>query len=104
MYQLANSAGYRYPGQEIYVTDILPVTAGFAAAASDQSIGLFDPLRLDQGPVKRIRTGHGNLTASKVYSAADSIVCTTGENGTVSLWDLRLASLSAPSLQIDGEA
>ncbi|KAK4144361.1 WD40-repeat-containing domain protein [Dichotomopilus funicola] len=102
MYQLVNSGRYRYPGQEIYVTDILPVTAGFATAASDQSISLFDPPRLDQGPVKRIRTDHGNLTASKIYSAADSVVCTAGENGTVSLWDLRQATSSAPAMQIGG--
>jgi WD40 repeat protein len=104
MYQLVNSDGYKYPGQETYVLDILPLATGFAATASDQSLSLFDPLRLRQGPTKRIRTDHGNLTAAKVYSAGDSVVCTTGENGTVSVWDLRLDPSTARAMQIGGES
>ncbi|KAL2199366.1 WD40-repeat-containing domain protein [Corynascus similis CBS 632.67] len=102
MYQLVNSEGYKYPGQETYVLDILPVAAGFATTASDQTLSLFDPLRLRHGPVKRIRTDHGNLTAAEVYSAADSVVCTAGENGTISVWDLRLDPSSARAMQIGG--
>lgn len=102
MYQLANSGTYKYPGQETYVLDILPFATGFAATASDQTLRLFDPQQLSQGPVKTIRTDHGNLTAAKVYSAADSVVCTTGENGTISLWDFRLDPASARALQIGG--
>lgn len=102
MYHLAKTEGYWYPGRETYVLDILPVAAGFAATASDQTVGLFDPRRLSQGPVKTITTDHGNLTAAKVYSAADSVVCTAGENGTVSVWDLRLDPSNARALQIGG--
>lgn len=102
MYQLVNTEGYKYHGQETYVLDILPVATGFVATASDQTLALFDPLRLSQGPVRTIRVDHGNLTAAKVYSATDSVVCTTGENGTVSVWDLRQDPSSARALQIGG--
>jgi hypothetical protein len=102
MYQLVNSDGYKYPGKETYVLDILPVATGFAATASDQTLNLFDPLRLSQGPVKTIRTNHGNLTAAKVYSTHDSAVCTTGENGKVSVWDLRLDPSGAQAMQLGG--
>ncbi|KAL2129143.1 hypothetical protein VTI74DRAFT_8178 [Chaetomium olivicolor] len=102
MYNLVNADGYKYPGQETYVLDILPIATGFATTGSDQTLSLFDPLRLSQGPVKKIRTDHGNLTAAKVYSAADSVICTTGENGTVSVWDLRLDPSKAKAMQIGG--
>jgi WD40 repeat protein len=103
MYQLACSDGYKYQSPETYVLDILPVATGLAATASDQTLSLFDPLRLSQGPIKKIRTDHGNITCAKAYSAADSIICTAGENGTVSVWDLRLDPANARALQIGGE-
>ncbi|GAB1310537.1 WD40-repeat-containing domain protein [Madurella fahalii] len=102
MYQLTCADGYKYPGADVYVLDILPVTTGFAATASDQTLSLFDPTRLNQGPVKKIRTGHGNLITAKVYNAADAIICTTGENGTVSVWDMRLDPTNAQAMQIGG--
>ncbi|KAL2023259.1 hypothetical protein VTK56DRAFT_3382 [Thermocarpiscus australiensis] len=100
MYQLVGTDGYKYPSPETYVLDILPVATGFAATASDQTLSLFDPQRLSKGPIRTIRTDHGNLTSAKVYSAADSVICTAGENGAVSVWDLRLDH--ARVLQIGG--
>ncbi|KAL1836692.1 hypothetical protein VTJ49DRAFT_4786 [Mycothermus thermophilus] len=102
MYPLVTSDGYKYPGDETYVLDILPVATGLAATASDQTLSLFDPLRLSQGPVRKITTDHGNLKAAKVYSGVNSIICTAGENGTVSVWDLRLNPSNARALQIGG--
>lgn len=102
MYELVCSDGYKHPTPETYILDILPVASGLAATASDQSLILFDPLRLSQGPIKKVKTDHGNLTTAKVYSAADSIICTTGENGTVSVWDLRLDPANARAMQIGG--
>ena len=102
MYNLSCSDGYRYPGSEpTYITDIVPVATGLAAAASDQSIRIFDPLRLNQGPIKRLQTDHGNLTTTKAFNPSESIICTAGENGTISLWDLRLESSNAQVLRID---
>lgn len=102
MYQLVGTDGYKYPGPDTYVLDILPVATGFAATASDQTLSLFDPLRLGQGPTKEIKTDHGNLTSAKVYSPTDSVICTTGENGTVAVWDLRHGPGNARVLQIGG--
>ncbi|KAM7194511.1 WD40-repeat-containing domain protein [Rhypophila sp. PSN 637] len=103
MYNLSCSDGYKYPGSEpVYITDIIPLVTGLAAAASDQSIRLFDPLRLSQGPIKTLQTNHGNLTSTKAFNPAESIISTTGENGTVSLWDLRLDSAKSQVLRIQG--
>jgi WD40 repeat protein len=104
MYNLKCTDDYHYTGSEaIYVLDLIPLGTGLAAIASDQSLCLFDPTRLSHGPTKRIRTGHGNLAVAKAYNAAESIVATTGENGSVSLWDLRLAPTQASVLQLAGE-
>ncbi len=105
MYQLACADRYRYPGRDEapYVLEIIPLTAGLAATSSNQQLSLFDPLRLSQGPVKTIATDHGNLTSAKAYSPGESIVATTGENGTVSIWDLRLDPSNARALQIGGK-
>ncbi|KAK0730363.1 WD40-repeat-containing domain protein [Lasiosphaeris hirsuta] len=103
MYQLACVDGYKYPGTEAtYVLDILPLSAGLAATSSDQRLGLFDPLRLSQGPLKSIQTNHGNLTSAKAYNTAESVVVTTGENGTISVWDLRHDPAKAQVLQVKG--
>ncbi|KAK3336457.1 WD40-repeat-containing domain protein [Cercophora scortea] len=105
MYLLSCADGYKYPGsasEPTYVLDIIPLEVGLAATASDQTLRLFDPARLSQGPVKTIRTNHGNLTSAKAYSPGESIVCTAGENGTVSVWDLRLDPANAQALRIEG--
>lgn len=103
MYQLTCADGFQYPGSEpTYVTEIIPLGTGLAATTSDQRLSLFNPLRLNQGPLKSIQTNHGNLTCARAYSFADSAVATTGENGTISVWDLRLDPSKARALQIQG--
>ncbi|KAK5663747.1 hypothetical protein OQA88_4178 [Cercophora sp. LCS_1] len=103
MYQLACADGYKYPGSEpTYVTEIIPLATGLAATTSDQRLSLFNPLRLSQGPLNGIQTNHGNLTCARAYSLNDSAVATTGENGTISVWDLRLDPSNARALQIQG--
>ncbi|KAK4170324.1 WD40-repeat-containing domain protein [Cladorrhinum sp. PSN259] len=106
MYNLACADGYQYrfaPDEDpIYILDILPVATGLAAAASDQTLSLFDPSRLNHGPLKTIRLNHGYGTVAKVYDPSESIVCTTGENGTISVWDLRHDPLKAPAMTIQG--
>jgi len=104
MYQLSCADGYEYPGGDsTYVLEIIPLNTGLAATSSDQRLCIFDPLKLSQGPLKSIQTNHGNLTSAKAYNASDSIVVTAGENGTASVWDLRLDPASARALQIRGE-
>lgn len=103
MYLLAQADGYQYPGrEEVYVLDTIRLGAGLAAISSDQSLCIFDPERLGQGPLKRIQTSHGNLTTAKAYNDSESIVCTTGESGSISLWDLRLDPSQAQALQLQG--
>lgn len=102
MYNLSKADAYQNPGRDpAYVLEIIPVAGGLAAISSDQNLALFDPMRLSQGPVKTIRTPHGNITCAKAFDESNSIICTAGENGTVSLWDLRLdgskAQIAAPT-------
>ncbi|KAK0729013.1 WD40-repeat-containing domain protein [Apiosordaria backusii] len=101
MYQLTAVDGYKYSSSDTYVLEILPVATGLAAIASDQTLSLFDPTRLNSGPLKQVRTNHKNLTCAKVYDPAESIVCTAGENGTVSIWDLRTNPIKS-AMQIGG--
>lgn len=96
MYNLSKADAFRNPGSDpAYVLEIIPVAGGLAAISSDQKLTLFNPLRLSQGPQRTIRTAHGNITCARAFDASSSIVCTAGENGTVSLWDLRLDSARA---------
>ncbi|KAF3019335.1 hypothetical protein E8E14_010172 [Neopestalotiopsis sp. 37M] len=91
MFNLTCVDGFRYPGlEEVYVTDLIPLTQGPATISSDQKLCLFNPLSLRPGPVKTLQTNHGNLTCAKAYDLGGSIVATAGENGSVSMWDLRL--------------
>lgn len=104
MYNLAQADAYQNPGSDpAYVLEIIPVSSGLASISSDQKLSLFNPLSLSQGPIKTIRTTHGNITCAKVFDQANSIVCTAGDNGTVALWDLRLdgskAQIAAPTGQ-----
>ncbi|KAK0753866.1 WD40-repeat-containing domain protein [Schizothecium vesticola] len=102
MYNLSCVDWYEYPEaeQQTYVFDLLPTVAGLATTSSDQRLCLFDPLRLNDGPLKSIQTNHENLICAKVYNPAESIVATTGQNGTISVWDLRLDPSNAEALHI----
>lgn len=104
MYNLSQAEAYQNPGSDpAYVLEIMPVSGGLAAISSDQKLTLFNPMSLSQGPIKTIRTTHGNITCARAFEQANSIVCTAGENGTVALWDLRLegskAQIAAPTGQ-----
>ncbi|KAI0434939.1 WD40-repeat-containing domain protein [Xylaria sp. FL1042] len=90
MYPLNCIDEYRIPTrEEVYVLDIVPFTSGPATISSDQKLSLFNPLSLRTGPIVDLVTNHGNITCARVFDAANSIVCTAGENGTISMWDLR---------------
>jgi len=103
MFLLDCKDGYQYHAAEnVYVLEIIPLGAGLAAIASDQSLSLFNPLRLGQGPLTSLQTNHGNLGAARPYDFAESIVSTTGENGTVSMWDLRLEPGKAQVIELGG--
>jgi WD repeat-containing protein 89 len=104
MFNLTCVDGFRYPGlEEVYVTDLIPLTQGPATISSDQKLCLFNPLSLRPGPVKTLQTNHGNLTCAKAYDLGGSIVATAGENGSVSMWDLRLDEKQAEVASMTGE-
>ncbi|ORY54849.1 WD domain-containing protein [Pseudomassariella vexata] len=99
MFTLACVDGFRYPGlDEIYVTDIIPLVTGPATISSDQQLCFFNPVNLRVGPVKSIQTSHGNITCAKPIDAGGSVVCTAGENGSISIWDLRQDSAEVARL------
>lgn len=90
MYHLTCIDEYKIPTrEEVYVLDIVPLTSGPATISSDQKLSLFNPLSLKTGPTVNLVTHHGNITCARGYDTVNSVVCTAGENGTISLWDLR---------------
>ncbi|GKT43162.1 putative white-brown complex 30 [Colletotrichum spaethianum] len=93
MYNLSCIDGHHFSSQQdVYVLDIQRLGAGLAAISSDQKLSLFNPARLGHGPIKSYPTSHGNLTCLKTFDWQNSIVCTAGENGEVSVWDMRESS------------
>ncbi|RYC55328.1 hypothetical protein CHU98_g10877 [Xylaria longipes] len=90
MYPLTCIDAYRIPTrEEVYVLDIIPFTSGPATISSDQKLSLFNPLSLKTGPTVNLVTNHGNITCARALDPDNSVVSTAGENGTISLWDLR---------------
>ncbi|KAI4865313.1 WD40 repeat-like protein [Hypoxylon rubiginosum] len=91
MYPLTCVDGYRIPlREEVYVLDIIPLTSGPATISSDQKLSVFSPTNLSTGPQVSLVTRHGNITCAKAYDGVNAIVCTAGEDGSLSMWDLRL--------------
>jgi WD repeat-containing protein 89 len=103
MYQLAPIAGYSFRRSgEVYVLDLHRLASGLASISSDQELSLFDPARVEDGPVATALTNHGNLRSLKPFDWTNSTVCTAGENGTVALWDLRQGPSTARIAQFQG--
>ncbi|CAK7263474.1 hypothetical protein SEPCBS57363_000577 [Sporothrix epigloea] len=96
MYNLAGADQYKFPGATIpYVLDLIPLASGLASISTDGIISLFDPSRVGAGPKCVHKTSHINLTTARAYDPAGSVLATTGENGAVSLWDLRDSTTGA---------
>ncbi|KAI1378826.1 WD40-repeat-containing domain protein [Hypoxylon crocopeplum] len=90
MYPLTCVDGYRIPvREEVYVLDIIPLTSGPATISSDQKLALFNPTSLKTGPHIDLITRHSNIACAKAFDVGSAIVCTAGEDGSVSMWDLR---------------
>lgn len=103
MYNLTPVEGYRPPiREEIYVLDIIPLSSGPVTISSDQRISAFNPASLSQGPVKSWQTDHGNITCAKGFDLGGAVVCTAGEDGSVSMWDLRLDEQQAQVARLAG--
>jgi hypothetical protein len=94
---------FRYPGQdEVYVLDVVPLVQGPATISSDQKLCFFNPLSLQAGPVKTLGTSHGNLTCVKAFDLGGSVVATAGEDGSISMWDLRQDERQAEVARMSG--
>jgi WD40 repeat protein len=104
MFSLNGVDSFRFPGiEEVYVTNVVPLAKGPATISSDQKLCLFNPLSLRPGPVTTLQTNHGNVTCLKAIDANSSTVCTTGDNGSISLWDLRLEATQAEVARLTSE-
>ncbi len=103
MYSLTPVESYRPPiREEIYVLDIVPLSSGPVTISSDQRLSAFNPAGLSQGPVKSWQTSHGNINCARGFDLAGSVVCTAGEDGSVSMWDLRLDGQQAQVARLTG--
>jgi len=103
MFNLSCVDGFRYPGlDEVYVLDLIPLAQGPATISTDQKLCAFNPLSLRPGPLTTLQTKHGNLTCAKAFDLVGSVVCTAGEDGSVSLWDLRKDPREAEVARLTG--
>ncbi|KAI0837646.1 WD40 repeat-like protein [Hypoxylon sp. FL0890] len=101
MYPLTCVDGYKIPiREEHYVLDIIPLTQGPATISSDQKLSLFDPANLSAGPLLNLVTEHGHIACVKAYDVGNSIVCTAGRDGSVSMWDLRKNPFQAQVMRL----
>jgi len=91
MYSLSCVDGYKQTDRdgEVYITGLISLEAGLATTSSDQILSLFSPAAVGAGPTRTFRTHHGNINCAKVFDASTSTLCTAGEDGSISIWDLR---------------
>lgn len=81
MYSLREAASFHIP--DTYVLDVANTNQGLIALSSDRRLSL---LRHDLGgAVKSVETAHGVMGV-----VGDGVVCTAGEQGSVSVWDMRV--------------
>lgn len=80
MYTLREAASFHIP--DTYVLDVANTPRGLLSLSSDHRLSL---LRHDLGgAVTSVATGHGVMGV-----VGDGVVCTAGEDGSVSVWDMR---------------
>ena len=87
-------------GPSTYVLDVVRTPSGLATISSDQKLSLLDPTRLSNGPLASQSTDHGNLSVLRVLDGG--LACTAGENGTVAVWDFRVAGKIGKVAQFQG--
>lgn len=106
MYALQNQVTYQVPnpsGDGVYVLDVQRLRSALVSITSDQKLSVYAPERLASGPVFSATTKHGNLTNCSILDGASSLVATTGDDGTVAVWDLRNEASKAQVAHFKGE-
>ena len=112
MYTLNHIDRYRFqpsasasPSDDVYVLAIDRIASdGIVSISSDQQLSLFRPSAgLSVGPTASWATQHGNLTSLGVFDWQSGLVCTAGEDGSVGVWDLRIAGAGGKVAQFKGE-
>jgi len=88
MYTLRLASSFSFP-PDTYVLDVAHLPgAGVTCITSSQHLALLRPdLSGEARPA--LTTAHGNVTALRVVDSGAATVCTAGEDGSVSVWDLR---------------
>ncbi|KKA26206.1 hypothetical protein TD95_000052 [Thielaviopsis punctulata] len=92
MYALQNAVTYKVAdprADDVYVLDVQRLQSALVSITSDQKLSVYAPEHLASGPVFSTTTNHGNLTKFSILDGASSLVASTGEDGTVAVWDLR---------------
>lgn len=101
MYTLTNIDRYPFPSAP-YVTSLTRLSSHILTSTSSQQLCLHNPASLSPGPVSSWTTSHGNLAAVQVFSPGEGVVCTAGEDGSVGVWDLRVAGEKACVVKFKG--
>jgi SEL1 protein len=72
-----------------YIYDIVPLSDCIAAISSDDCLRLIDPLALSGTPLSLLEQVHSEITCLKSLEAQNHIVCTSGRDGWVNIFDFR---------------
>jgi WD40 repeat protein len=72
-----------------YIFDIVPLSDYIAAISSDDCLRLIDPLALSGAPVSLFEGVHSGITSLKSLDSQNSVVCMSGRDGQVNIFDFR---------------
>jgi hypothetical protein len=76
---------------DTYIYDIVPVSAGIAAIASDDGLRFLNPQSLNGPPLNHFRGINADITCLKALKlpSGDAVVCTAGRDGKICVVDPR---------------
>lgn len=89
MYTLNPQASFTV-SPDTYVYDIIPISSGLTTISSDDTLRLLSPEnngRLIE--TRAVEKASKEITCLRALDAENDIVCTTGRDGEVTIWDLR---------------
>jgi hypothetical protein len=90
MYALNACASFKInQPSETYIFDIISTADGIVAISSDDTLRLLDPALLHGQPLYTIPHIQDQVTCLKALDGHNSVVCTAGRDGRLSILDLR---------------